>query len=202
MWSRQVSATGQVASLTTIIHGTRAEDDTWWRWPSNFPRYLNSLTKDVYKGTDQFQWPGDNTPEAREKGATALIEWLAAHPAQRATLIAHSHGGNVVFKATELGAIHIDRLILLGTPIRDDYAPNLARVGKIVDVYSEDVPVQWFGTWTPDLENHARNGGRTLPDGSQVTNREVATKTDNPHSELHTMALWKRECLGSLLTEP
>lgn len=199
---RQISVERQVASLTTIIHGTWAEDEDWWRWPSDFPRHIDSITSDFYKGDNPFRWSGANTPEGREDGARKLIRWLKTHPAERVTLIAHSHGGNVVFKATEIvaqGEIKIAKLILLGTPIQDDYEPNLSVIDIIHNVYSEDDTVQWLGTWTSGLENHARGDGRTLPDGPKIQNRRVTTKTDNPHSELHTAELWKRERLGGIL---
>jgi len=202
---REVSVERKIPSLTTIIHGTWAEDEDWWRWPSDFPRYIDSIAGDFYKGPNAFSWSGANTPEGREEGAMDLIRWLKTHPAERVTLIAHSHGGNVVFKASELAApsgIHISKLILLGTPIRDDYGPNLTAISMVHNIYSEDDPVQLLGTWTPDLEHHIRGDGRTLPDGSQVQNRRVRTRTDNPHSELHTVELWRRERLGDTLKTP
>lgn len=200
---RQISTEQTVSSLTTIIHGTWAEDENWWRWPSDFPRYIDSVSGDFYKGDSPFKWSGSNTPEGREQGAKKLIRWLKSHPAERVTLIAHSHGGNVVFKATEIaapGEIHIEKLILLGTPIRDDYFPNPSVMRTIYNVYSEDDTVQWFGTWTPGLENHARGDGRTLPEATE--NKRVRTKTDNPHSELHTAELWRRERLAEILRMP
>ena len=199
---RQIAVERQVPSLTTIVHGTWAEDEHWWRWPSDFPRYIDSITGDFYKGESPFRWSGANTPEGRHEGAKKLISWLKSHPAEKVTLLAHSHGGNVVFKATEIaaqGEIKITKLVLLATPIRDDYEPNLSVIDIIHNIYSEDDTVQWLGTWTPGLENHARGDGRTLPDGPKIQNRRVRTKTDNPHSELHTAELWKRERLGGIL---
>lgn len=199
----QVSAERTVPSLTTIIHGTWAEDEEWWRWPSDFPRYIDSVTGDFYKGDSLFKWSGSNTPEGRQQGARKLIRWLKSHPAERVTLITHSHGGNVVFKATEIatpGEIHIEKLILLGTPIRDDYFPTPSVMRTIYNVYSEDDAVQWLGTWTPGLENHARGDGRTLPEATE--NKRVKTKTDNPHSELYTAELWRRERLADILRIP
>ncbi len=198
-WKREIhTAGGSIPSLTTIIHGTWAEQETWWRWPSDLPQYIESLSHDFYKGDDAFKWSGDNTMEARESGARQLIAWLRTHPAKRVTLIAHSHGGNVVFKASQLDEaanIRIDHLMLLGTPIRNDYEPNLRCIDQITNVYSESDPVQWLGTWGPGLENHALNGGRRLPESSNVLNRSVTTTTSEPHSELHTVQLWKREHL-------
>lgn len=200
---RQITVERQVPSLTTIVHGTWAEDEEWWRWPSDFPRYIDSVTGDFYKGNSPFKWSGSNTPEGRQQGARNLIGWLKSHPTERVTLIAHSHGGNVVFKATEIatpGEIHIEKLILLGTPIRDDYFPTPSVMRTIYNVYSEDDTVQWLGTWTPGLENHARGDGRTLPETTE--NKRVRTKTDNPHSELHTVELWRRERLADILRMP
>jgi len=197
-WKREIRAVGgSIPSLTTIIHGTWAEQETWWRWPSDLPQYIESLSHDFYKGNDAFKWSGDNTMEARESAARQLIAWLRTHPAKRVTLIAHSHGGNVAFKASQLDEanIHIHHLMLLGTPIRDDYKPNMRCIDQITNVYSERDTVQWLGTWGPGLENHARNGGRRLPESSNVLNRSVTTTTNEPHSELHTVQLWKREHL-------
>ena len=199
VWQRMTSVSGRAASLTTIIHGTWAEDDPWWRWPDRLPTYLDSVTHDVYRGADPFHWSGDNTHDAREKAARALITWLAEHPVDRVRLVAHSHGGNVVFKATELasaGEIQINLLVLLGTPMRDDYLPDLGKIRKVLNVYSEDDVVQWLGAF-----GHWRDDGRRLPDGSQITNLQVATRTSAPHSELHTEKLWQREGVESAVRE-
>jgi hypothetical protein len=198
-WKREIHTVGgSIPSLTMIIHGTWAQQETWWRYPSDLPQYVDSLTHDFYQGDEPFKWSGDNTMEARKSGAQQLIAWLRTHPAKCVTLIAHSHGGNVVFKASQLDEaanMHINHLMLLGTPIRDDYEPNLRCIDRITNVYSEHDSVQLLGTWGPGMENHARNGGRKLPESSNVLNRLVTTTTDSPHSELHTVQLWKRENL-------
>lgn len=198
-WTRETSVAGRAPSLTAIIHGTWAEDETWWRWPAEFPQHLDGLTEDVYRGEDAFQWSGDNTHDAREKAARDLIRWLKEHPADRTVLVAHSHGGNVVFKATQLaeaGEIQIRLLVLLGTPIRDDYAPDLEKIGHVLNVYDEDDVVQWFGAF-----GHWRDGGRRLPEGGQVRNLQVHAQGDSPHSELHTPPLWTREGVDAAVGE-
>jgi pimeloyl-ACP methyl ester carboxylesterase len=182
-----------VPSLTVIVHGTWANDETWWRWPAEFPQYVDQQTKDVYKGPLPFKWSGDNTDEARREGGRALFRWMQEHPTEKLTVIAHSHGGNVAFVASQVG-LKMQNLILLGTPIRTDYLPKMDNIQTIHNTYSSEDDVQFLGTLF-----RTRDGGRVLPEARE--NIEVKTASKNPHSELRTVPLWKENNLERILRE-
>ena len=183
-----------VPTLTVIVHGTWADEATWWRWPTEFPQYINQNPGDVYKGPRPFKWSGDNTHEARTEGGQALVRWMQEHPAEKLTVVAHSHGGNVGFIASQMG-LKIQKLILMGTPIRTDYLPDMNNIQTIYNILSLDDFVQILGA-----ELVPRNGGRVLPEARE--NIEVETNSIcNPHSELRTVPLWKRHKLERILKD-
>lgn len=180
--------------LTVIVHGTWANNDTWWRWPAEFPQYINQHTGDVYDGQRPFTWSGDNTDEARREGGRTLLRWAQENPAQNLTIIAHSHGGNVVFLASQIG-LKIQKLILMGTPIRTDYLPNMEEIKTIFNIYSTRDFVQILGAIPAERDN-----GRILPEATENIHVETNSVFD-PHSELRTVSLWEKCHLERILRE-
>lgn len=177
-----------VANLLLVIHGTFAAGQSWWRWPSPFTQHLDALTGGaVYKGADAFAWSGGNSDADRETAASDLVVWVQTHPANDLTIVAHSHGGNVAMLATRLAtAVAISRLILLGTPIRTDYTPDVRRIGVLYNVYS-------FGDYIqkPGAAPHRRGEGRTLGDSERVVNFLARNGVFGPgHADLHDAAVW------------
>lgn len=185
----------RTGSITTFVHGTWAPKTgtSWWQWPSAFCAYIDGITGDVYKGPDPFFWSGYNADPHRRAAAKSLKAWIDNHPCDKLTLIAHSHGGNVALLATREGA-KIDRLILLGTPIRADYTPVLQQIGKsIANVYSFGDHMQTPIGSIP----HTRGEGRTLADTKEVVN--YLTSTTVGHSDLHESWLWTQEAYDALV---
>lgn len=189
----KIKSDNGLPSHTVIIHGTWANNESWWRWPSEFPQYIDLQACDVYKKEHPYTWSGDNTDEARREGGKILLDWVHEHPVQKLIIIAHSHGGNVAFIASQIG-LKIHKLILMGTPIRTDYLPNMENIQKVYNIYSNADYAQILGALP-----YKRNSGRHLPEASE--NISVETKTSNPHSELHTIPLWQNEGLVRILTE-
>lgn len=183
-------------SLTVITHGSLP--DKWWRWGESFPLYIDDLTHDVYKGGDPFEWNGGFDEEDLEEGARALVAWLRANRMDRVTIIAHSNGGNVAIIASNQlePDRRIDKLILLGTPLVEQYIPNAARIGVLYNVYSEEDWVQPLGEW---YLGGARGDGRTLPEARENIKVGVVNLQE-AHSDLHNPEVWRRNGLDRLLT--
>jgi pimeloyl-ACP methyl ester carboxylesterase len=74
-----------------------------------------------------FRWSGENTDEARQQAAQELAEFINNYQfaeGETLNIVAHSHGGNVAFLASQQVNRQINNLVTLGTPIRE-YQPNL-----------------------------------------------------------------------------
>ncbi|MBN1550546.1 hypothetical protein JW979_03710, partial [bacterium] len=94
-----------------------------------------------------FTWSGGNTRAERTEGAVDLF--LRIRELYRAgrpiNIVAHSHGGNLVTECLNLidswneessENIHINNIILIGTPIRDDYPVSVKSVGRFNLIYN------------------------------------------------------------------
>jgi len=193
-----VSISPVVEKMVVIVHGTFASQESWWRWPSPFAKYLNDLTQGaVYKKEDPFSWSGQMYDKDRRDGAEGLKKWLKNHPTNELTIVAHSFGGAVAIFATRLG-VKIDRLIILGCPARSDYTPDLRHVGILYNVCSFG---DWLQTPTGSIP-HTRGDGRTLGDSERLVNvlcTKGGTWRAPGHSELYTEEVWKENNLGQLL---
>ncbi|MDN5753625.1 MAG: hypothetical protein L0H15_10155 [Nitrosospira sp.] len=195
----------KVEKMVIVVHGTYALEQTWWRWPSPFTEYLDTLTAaslpvgdgSVYKGTDFFQWSAENYDSRRRSAALDLAAWIRDHPADHLTIVAHSHGGNVSMLATRHG-VKIERLILLGSPIRTDYTPDLRNVGILYNIYSFGDLIQTVGT-----KPHQRGEGRSLGDSEKVVNFLARNGFLGPgHSDLHDVNVWKANDFNELISYP
>ena len=116
--------------VITLVHGTWGRRSEWIREGSPLRRAFESVLKDevVFR---TFVWSGRNSFAAREKAGEDLRSFLregfhvfpddAAH-----SIIAHSHGGNVVLKALEDDFIRarISTVICLSTPFLTVAARN------------------------------------------------------------------------------
>jgi hypothetical protein len=182
--------------LTVIVHGTWAATSTWWRPDGNFWKYLDSLTGNVYAGPNPFLWSGNNHHTDRVRGARALITWISDQNYRYLDLIAHNHGGNVCLHASRLG-LRIRKLILLGTPIRLEYLPDLSNIGELHNIYSTGDLVQKPATFP-----NRRSEGRSLSDAERITNHHADDNGSGQkpgHSELHEPATWSANGLDRLL---
>jgi hypothetical protein len=116
--------------VITLVHGTWGRQSEWIKEGSRLREAFEATLKDrVFFRT--FIWSGSNSFAAREKAGEDLRGFLkegfqlfpndAAH-----SIIAHSHGGNVVLKALEDGFIRarVSSAICLSTPFLTVAARN------------------------------------------------------------------------------
>ena len=184
-------------SMTILIHGTWARKKQWWRQGGDFWRYLRGdpkqgvrgIAPDLYDYIHPFSWSGDNKHNSRVVAADELIKWCKINSTNSLQIIAHSHGGNVAMMAAQKG-LRIDRLILLGTPIRLEYLPPNENQPIIKNVFSTSDNVQTPLGTTPNR----RGEGRTLAENANVSNHIAMSNGHGnrpDHSDLHEEDTWR-----------
>lgn len=174
-----------------VIHGSWARQETWWRLGSTFTNYLQSVSGlTAYEGGDPFLWSGKPYIDEIRKGAERFIAWNRAHNINSPAIVAHSHGGNVVMMATHLG-LQVEKLVLLGTPIRTECTPYMPNIGSLVNIYSEGDLIQRKGCFP-----NPRGDGRTLGDSDELLNIHIVGQG---HSELHDEKVWISNYLDRFL---
>ena len=89
--------------LVTLVHGTFASGAEWTQEKnSSLCKALKERFTDKIS-FDRIDWSGNNTSDARLRGAQILIKQLKSHDHEREDLlhfvVGHSHGGNVMMYA-------------------------------------------------------------------------------------------------------
>ena len=198
-WSGQGSGSGERDNLTIFVHGT-------WSDPSTFKSDFKKAVAQTLKDDNQknFSWSGNNDVESRKGAGKELAQMIKKEiknleDGEKITIIAHSHGGNVVkYASQELSKGELDRVIFLATPHRNDASFNQASLnkgGRVVNVYgSKDLIIQKFlgsglGVFTLDFAK------RTMENATNIQinqgSRTLGTEQDgSPHS-IHTKQNWK-----------
>ena len=183
--------------LTTIIvHGTWADDEKWWTSTGDYVSELRKyLIDDIHNWNG---WRGNNDHSARVEGAQLLLneilELCKGSQDRPINIIAHSHGGNVVWLmlerlATECPCCEIGTIILLGVPNmgipQDDgtlayiYATQGAAdvANYIINVSStNDWTQTGFANWANGIDGDEIEG-RGIPVGWRDT---VSISRENP----------------------
>jgi hypothetical protein len=140
-------------------------------------------------------WSGGNTKAARSAAARALDDFVKNYtfkPGEQLNIVAHSHGGNVAFEASQSISHTIDNLVTLGTPIRGDYEPNMKNIANLVNVYSYNDGVQTSGSGISIF-----SALRTLPEQDGVKNVEAPEATG--HSDLwQNPNVWQQQVVPNL----
>lgn len=116
------------------VQGTHSWDEDpnsfqWWENLSALSQYLKSLGLCHVNEMLPFQWStaldGIFTKHEAWKGAARALQYYIGEqfpkglPMEKRNILAHSHGGQVVFYACAFG-LHIRNLVTVGTPVRAD----------------------------------------------------------------------------------
>lgn len=141
-------------------------------WEQIFSQRVALATGWNKNSTYEYTWSGENTAEARTKGGEMLAQRLmsSANPFAKdkhATLLGHSHGGNVDKVAKNIledNGWTVD-LINIATPQRDDFQQNKTGSGLNLNFYSGGDAVQWFGAADNYMMNDRNNAG---PAGARI----------------------------------
>ena len=184
---------------TIFVHGT-------WSDPSTFKSDFKKAVAQTLKDDNQknFSWSGNNDVESRKGAGKELAQMIKKEiknleDGEKITIIAHSHGGNVVkYASQELSKGELDRVIFLATPHRNDASFNQASLnkgGRVVNVYgSKDLIIQKFlgsGLWVFTLDFAKRTMNSATNIQINQGSRTLGTEQDgSPHS-IHTKQNWK-----------
>jgi RHS repeat-associated protein len=93
-------------------------------------------------------WSGNDNRWARTEAANKLAEAINNYKfaeGEKLNIIAHSHGGNIAFEASQKIEHAIDNLVTLAMPVRNDYQPNIAMIKNNLNLYSNYDAIQVFG---------------------------------------------------------
>ncbi len=173
--------------ITVLVHGTFSSPETF---DSSFRA---AVAKTFGETPIDWQWSGADTDAARIVGGTKLARFLEKyrkeHPCEKVNIVAHSHGGNVAFVASQ--HTRIDTLVALGTPIAD-YTPNIAAIGNLVNAYSTSDGVQgkggstfgWFG-------KDFGPANQAIPQEGRMPIRNVELHGLS-HGDMHTVKAWEQ----------
>lgn len=111
-----------------LVHGTWAAGEPWYQPGGDFHTFIKGLRADLYGLPDFFQWSGSWNDSARDAASASLKQWVESRNEQGLDLMGHSHGANVILKATALG-LNIGKAVLLSCPVHvDKYFPNFANL--------------------------------------------------------------------------
>ena len=164
--NRVIDATELEGLEAVLVHGTWANRDDKAIFSMEKANYAGGSTWDKvfsqrlanYSGwnsesTYEFTWSGANNSLDRVLAGTMLAHRLMSDEnpyknAKHATLIGHSHGGNVNKIATgilEENGWTVD-IINISTPQREDFQQTKKGKGINLNFYSDGDLIQWIGT--------------------------------------------------------
>jgi pimeloyl-ACP methyl ester carboxylesterase len=162
--------------MVVLIPGTwgekRGETD-WWRLGSVWNANLRNAGLALLDPTEAFEWStalaiSDGTDPTWRTAGLAL-KWYceAKGPGFKAlSLIAHSHGGQVVAHALASG-LHVHRVITVATPVRQDMQdvwalarPHIEDAWTHLYTEEEGEPMQYLGSLPL---GHAEDFTRSMP---------------------------------------
>lgn len=173
-------------NTTIVIHGTWASDQNWWKNGYSFFEYMEHDVPfdDLFLGDDPYEWSGNWSHDARKRAATKLETWATQHQEDCLNVVAHSHGGNVGFLASN--SVQFGRMIMLSTPAH----PHLYNPVNYKSLFSLRVHL--------DLVVLADGGGNKFPDWNLLQEKYLGWFN---HSSTHSERLWENKQIPSWLTD-
>lgn len=162
-----------------IVHGTWAQHESWAQPGGDFFEELQQTVGPEVRVVP-FSWSGKNNHTERCRAAERLATFLKKFPDSiSVTLIAHSHGANVCFLASQMLTSNrpIKCLYALGAPIDLlHYQPNMAVIHNLYNIFSFGDPVQTVSGYFE----------RALPPHAHIFNILLTIDETRPnHAELH-----------------
>jgi hypothetical protein len=143
-----------------------------------------------------FLWSGRDDHAARMSAAASLrslINHYQFKPGEQLNIAGHSHAGNVVIAAINLGLNHkVDNFVTLGTPSIPAYRlTGDGGIGKWVNLYNRFDQVQTHGGGEWDSSPQIGAAARTHPYAENVE-WSVDFGAFGSHERLHSPAAWDR----------
>lgn len=139
--------------LTIIIPGTFYSEKDWSQGGGE-QAFINAVTKSFNEThstrvvNDKNVWSGADNDAARRKAADYVVQLIKNYgfaPGEQLNIVGHSHGGNIALLVSRQIERKIDNLVTMATPVRSDYQPNPAMIGRHINAYSVLDMVQVMG---------------------------------------------------------
>ena len=176
--------------LTIIVPGTRNNHDEWEE--DEFRKLVEKTFGEKAIVLDNNKMGNDK--KSRNEAANKINDIIKNHEfseGEQLNIVAHSHGGNAVFEATQIGMDHkIDNLVTMGTPIRNDYIPDFSKVDNFLNVFSRNDSIQPLGSGFT-------LGARRMFFTPSVKNLDATGAGKPGHSDL-----WQKPDTWNLIIEP
>ena len=134
--------------LFNLVHGTWSQKAAWHKEQGGFFKTVKNWANKKYiepqsVSIKSFEWSGALSHKSRIKAGEQLAHTIKNLPVDTVIhIIAHSHGANVVFTASQILAEekskhHIESCFLLGAPIKiERYKPNMEKISYIYNMFS------------------------------------------------------------------
>lgn len=205
-------------AIVILVHGSFSAQKTWWRQDNTHQNFYTVLSQEAqkynYGVVVPFSWSGIPTEHEINQAADLLAPLIISYADEPIILVGHSHGGNVINKATQLvtqiynappkpfssdtinpmdttvttrqfKSYLIDTIYLLGTPIDAScWMPNMGVVEKVINIFSKGDMVQKI----------AGLYDRMFPKTERIVNCDIQIKEKNKiynpgHSQLHDIVV-------------
>ncbi len=121
-------------AVVIIIHGSFATTRSWWNANGSFFKEIERQATCLGEAVVPFGWSGYPTAEHISIAGNALAKLVLSYPRnERITIIAHSHGGNVVNKASIALFDPVEKMLgqLSARPIREELQIAYAALAKL-----------------------------------------------------------------------
>jgi RHS repeat-associated protein len=129
----------------TVLAGSAADRDLQWVSSDLYKSVANTFHEAPYLFGGYMGWNGSDNDHARGIAAGKLSEFINSYhfsEGEKLNIVGYSHGGNVVLEATHNLNHTIDNLVTYNTPVRDDYTPDVSKIGNYVQLFNSNDKVQ------------------------------------------------------------
>jgi hypothetical protein len=150
--------------IVIIVPGTWATKELWHTPQGDFFKEVQKTAQELDMRVITYNWSGALSYDARVCAAQGLVTLIRSYPADTVfTVIAHSHGGNVVYEASQQLFNHgcrsrIQAVYTLATPCSElEVLPNMDVIEYVYHFFSfADVVQTIHGMYDRVLPMHAR----------------------------------------------
>jgi len=169
--------------IAIIVPGTWAAQEIWHTPTGDFFKEVKRAADDLNMQVITYNWSGKLSYDARVQAANGLVTLMLSYPVGTTfTIIAHSHGGNVVYQASaqlyNRGYRHyIKAVYSLATPCSElEIVPNMAVIEYLYHFFSyADLVQTVHGMYD-----------RTVPVHCRCANLRILINNREPnHSTMH-----------------
>lgn len=150
----------KLGGLVILIHGSLATQETWHKPEGDFFKALYAKAIQTKHEVVSFQWSGIPTSYEITRAGKNLALFIAGYPQQEdLVLVGHSHGGNVINKATDLLSDFMQQIVLTESPdilLDATFTSRLRTVSLVLKQKRSSLIKRIYLLGTPiDLKNFA-----------------------------------------------